>query len=170
MKYCYQCGAKYEVEQCPNCGSTIYTEKPNTQTDIKYLVTDVTGSLGFLVNDLTKEMDTYLTYESEEYLTNNYIYDKYKDKWSIRCIGATRGHIQVDENNIIQKIELYKDSDSIYNLGIRECFEKYIGMQVEIKKNLLINRDFSHKSSPFENIAAAMLEHIAENNGRVNNE
>jgi|GEM_PF-6003548 len=170
MKYCYQCGAKYEGNQCPNCSSTIYTEKPNTQTSIKYLITDVTGSLGFLVNDLTREMDTYLTYESEGYLTNNYIYDKYKNKWSIRCIGATRGHIQVNENNIIQEIELYRDSDSIYKSEIRECFEKYIGMQIEIKNKLSINRDFSHKSSPFENIAAAMLELIAENNGRENNE
>lgn len=168
MKYCYQCGTKYEGDQCPNCASTIYTEKPNIQTDIRYLVTDVTGSLGFLVNDLTREMDTYLKYESEGYLTNNYIYDRYKDKWSIRCIGATRGYIQVDENNIIQKIELYKDSDLIYNFGIRECFKKYMGMQIGIKNNLPMNIDFSHTSS--KNIAAAMLEQIAENKGRVDNE
>lgn len=32
-KYCYTCGTKYEGDFCPQCSSTIFTDKPNSQTN-----------------------------------------------------------------------------------------------------------------------------------------
>lgn len=132
------------------------------------LITKIEDRLSYLSNDLTKEMDTYLVYQNSEHPMKTYIYDKFKDKWTLRFPGATRGYIKVDENEIITEIVLYDDTVGIYKPEVRECFDKYIGMQIEIKNNLPTNRDFYHKAS--KNIAAAMLEHIEENNGRVNNE
>lgn len=133
MKYCYGCGIEYKGNRCPKCKDTIYTEKPNSQTKIKHLIS-IKNCLGYLINDLTREMDSYLKYQSNDDVTKNYIYDKYKDAWAVRCTGATRGHIKVDENDIIQGIELYKDSDEIYKPGIRECFDKYIGMKIVLEE------------------------------------
>lgn len=31
-KYCYRCGTKYKGAMCPECGTTMYTTKPNSQT------------------------------------------------------------------------------------------------------------------------------------------
>jgi uncharacterized membrane protein YvbJ len=31
-KYCYKCGTRYGDRQCPECGSTIHTTSPNSQT------------------------------------------------------------------------------------------------------------------------------------------
>lgn len=62
-----------------------------------------------------------------------YIYDKFLNRWSIRFLGATRGHIEVDENEIILKIKLYNDechTDKIYTTEVRSCFSKYIGMKL----------------------------------------
>lgn len=128
-KYCYGCGINYEGDKCPECADTIYTEKPNSQTMIKELLTKREGRLGYLINDLTKEIDNYLKYKDEKYPSETYIHDKYKDMWPIRYPGATRGHIKVSENDIILEIKLYEDSDGIYKHEVRECFDKYIGMK-----------------------------------------
>lgn len=45
MKWCYGCGIKYEGDQCPECKNSIYTEKPNSQTDTKSLITKKEGRL-----------------------------------------------------------------------------------------------------------------------------
>lgn len=86
-------------------------------------------------NDLTREMDTYLKIKSA-YSFNTYICSKYKDMYPIRYPGATRGHIRVDENEIITEIVLYKNEDydtsEIYESDIEECFKKYIGMRIVI--------------------------------------
>lgn len=87
-----------------------------------------------LVNDLTKELDTYLDF-SQKYDLNNYIYEHpFNNSWPIRYPGATRGGIRVDENNIITDIVLYKDSDDIYKENVRDILEKYIGMKLVVIK------------------------------------
>lgn len=85
-------------------------------------------------NDLTREMDSYLCNHVDSFRT--YIYDTpFNNTWAIRYPGATRGHIKLDENNIIKEIVLYKNynSHTIYKDNIEECFSKYIGMKFIIK-------------------------------------
>lgn len=81
------------------------------------------------VNDLTQEMDSYLKDSISGFYT--YIYNsKCNNKYPIRYPGATRGHIEVDENDIIINIKLYIDkyeTNTIYNDSVVECFEKYVG-------------------------------------------
>jgi hypothetical protein len=84
-------------------------------------------------NDLTREMDTYL--KNKNAYMKTYVYDHSLSgkTWSIRYPGATRGHIEIDENNIITNIVLYKDNmntHKIYNENIEECFKKYINMKL----------------------------------------
>lgn len=88
-------------------------------------------------NDLTREMDTYIRFKSVCSF-NTYIYDKYKDMYPIRYPGATRGHVKVDEDDIIVDIVLYKgedyDTSEIYESNVEECFKKYIGMRFAINE------------------------------------
>jgi hypothetical protein len=84
-------------------------------------------------NDLTREMDSYLKHENKYMQTYIYDHSLTGKTWAIRYPGATRGHIEVDENNIIKDIVLYKDSyntDKIYKDDVRSCFEKYIGFKL----------------------------------------
>lgn len=91
-------------------------------------------------NDLTKEMDNYLSdnlkeikekYGPRTYIDGNPI----NNTWLIRYPGATRGCIVTDNNGIITEIQLYKDdynTDKIYGPVVRQCFDKYIGMKMVI--------------------------------------
>lgn len=58
--------------------------------------------------------------------------------WSIRYPGATRGHIEVDVNDVITDIVLYKgenyDTSEIYESNVEECFVKYIGMRLVVNE------------------------------------
>lgn len=90
-------------------------------------------------NDLTREMDTYLIEKIKKlkHVGQTYLYDHpFGKHWPIRFPGATRGHIEVDENDIIQDIKLYTsgNTDGIYNFNVRDCFEKYIGMKLVVLK------------------------------------
>lgn len=87
-------------------------------------------------NDLTRDMDYYLKYPNK--FMQTYIYDSSLtgETWAIRYPGATRGHIEVNKNNIITNIILYKDNmntHKIYNENVEECFNKYIGMKLVFK-------------------------------------
>lgn len=89
-------------------------------------------------NDLTRDMDSYLKRPNEHMQTYIYDHSLTGKTWAIRYPGATRGHIEVDENNIITDIVLYKDSyrtDKIYKEEVWSCFEKYIGMKFVMIKN-----------------------------------
>ena len=90
------------------------------------------------INNLTKEMDTYLKYKSP-YTFGTYLCGKYQGRCAIRYPGATRGHIKVDENEVIIEIVLYKgenyDTSEIYESNVEECFEKYIGMRIVINES-----------------------------------
>lgn len=94
-----------------------------------------------LVNDLTREMDTYVEYPSD--IFNTYILDdsfEYSDGslgYAIRYPGATRGQITVDRDMIITDIKLYKDETRthlMYLPEVEECFKKYIGMELVINR------------------------------------
>ena len=83
-------------------------------------------------NDLTRDMDNYLRYFSE--YAQTYIYNGILGSkvWAIRYPGATRGHLEINEDDIIIDIVLYKDCNShrIYKENVEECFKKYIGMKL----------------------------------------
>lgn len=97
------------------------------------LITKKEGRFSYLSNDLTKEMDKYLVYQNSKHPMNTYIYDKFKDKWTLRFPGATRGYIKVDENEVITEIVLYDDTVGIYKPEVRECFNKYIGIKIVVE-------------------------------------
>ena len=87
------------------------------------------------VNDLTKEMDEYLIGSWKQNRSiNTYIYRQLGNRYqAIRYPGATRGHIEIDKNDIIIDIKLYSDelhTDSIYEKNVSECFSKYIGRKL----------------------------------------
>lgn len=111
----------------------VYTMPQECET-VKELITKKESKLKDYTNDLTREMDSFLKSNNKHF--ENYIYDKFQNKWIIRYPGATRGYIEVDENDIIVDIVLYHDSmetDKIYLPEIRECFSKYIGMKLVIE-------------------------------------
>lgn len=89
-----------------------------------------------IVNDFTRELDKYTKGRIESVFCN-YIYpEKIKraeNKHSIafRYPGATRGYIQVDNNNIITKIVIYEESKDLYRDGVHEAIEKFIGYKLE---------------------------------------
>lgn len=100
------------------------------------------GSGSDYVNELTKEMDSYLidsikALNSEFLATYFYLEDELKlgekQHFAFRYPGATRGSIYIDENNEITKIDLYDDeyhTDSIYKPDVRSIFDKYIGLKL----------------------------------------
>lgn len=104
---------------------------------MKYLIT--TYEQREWVNDLTKEMDNYLLGEwTRRYCTYMYRPDKETEKYfGIRFPGATRGHIEVDENMIIKDIKLYTDTcfdiHILYDKKVLDILPKYIGMKLVIK-------------------------------------
>lgn len=100
-------------------------------------------------NNFTQELDKY-----------NYVYDKFKDKeygdcwktylWepdvkavlqgkdtliAFRAPGATRGHIEVDNNLIIQDIVFYDTSFGnfgCYKETVKEVIPKFLGTKLEL--------------------------------------
>jgi hypothetical protein len=95
------------------------------------LITKVDEYIDY-TNDLTREMDKYLEHEIGSFRT--YIYDHSLNgkTWAIRYPGATRGHIEINKDNTIVNIKLYKDckTHEIYKPNVEECFRKYIGMKL----------------------------------------
>ena len=90
------------------------------------------------VNDLTRELDKYLIGEWLPFW-HTYIYEPDRETskhFGIRFPGATRGHIEVDENMIIKDIRLYNDTcfetHHLYKKDVLEILSKYIGMKLII--------------------------------------
>ena len=92
-------------------------------------------------NDLTREMDNNLLDNWKEVLEEGYTHGTYiyrgdigRSNMAIRFPGATRGHIEVDENMIIQKIQLYEDTCfgfvGCYKPSVKEAIEKYVGAKI----------------------------------------
>lgn len=95
------------------------------------------------VNDLTKEMDKYLIGKwPERFCTYINEPDRETDKYfAIRFPGATRGHIEVDENMIIKDIKLYDvtcfDTHILYDKKVLDILSKYIGMKLVIVPKIM---------------------------------
>lgn len=86
-------------------------------------------------NDLTREMDSYVTMNVSSF--NTYIYDAKNDNgdfysYAIRYPGATRGHIELNEENIITNIKLYDSTKDIYRKEVEDILKKYIGMKLSV--------------------------------------
>lgn len=112
--------------------------------------------------ELTQIMDKYIIHSFGDFKT--YLYDpeyylqknangKYVKRFlddetevdsisvPIRYPGATRGHIKVDLDGIIEDIQLYDDTcfgagrlEPLYKRAVLEELKKYIGYKVEIVK------------------------------------
>lgn len=108
---------------------------------------------GFYLNELTIELDKHLTETYQELHKNEDIYNTYSTYimkfrkpliWSIRKFGATRGHIKINKNNIIQEIKIsegigYVDgisNMSCYFKDVLFCLDKYIGWKLEINEEV----------------------------------
>ena len=86
---------------------------------------------GDMINDLTKELDKHL--ESKIGSFKSYIHEEIIDGfYLIRYPGATRGRIDIDENNIITEITLYESTFDCYLESAKSCTEKYVGMVFKI--------------------------------------
>lgn len=113
-------------------------------------------------NDLTDEMDKYnrLYRSNKGMIFRTYLYDlehelkmgmkdynpifkttKNRDKILVafRIPGATRGHIELDENHIITDIKFYEDTcfgvgnlPSIYDRKVIDATKKFIGYRIVI--------------------------------------
>jgi hypothetical protein len=94
-----------------------------------------------LINDMTREMDEHLLDNYKEY--NNYCGGTYlwhtrsdKNHFAIRYPGATRGHIELDENDVIRDIKLYDTAHEhptrCYKLTVVPILLKYVGMKLVI--------------------------------------
>ncbi len=96
-------------------------------------------------NELTREMDKHLEQVYKESLEHfgwdgTYICEKdvrpnfKNDVYAIRYPGATRGHIEVDENNCIVSILLYDTAVGgcvgCYENSVNDIFDKYIGAKI----------------------------------------
>lgn len=89
-----------------------------------------------ITNEFTKELDKH-TKGVTEGAFSNYIYSERikrgENKFlvSFRYPGATRGHLELDRNNVIKDIQIYKDSRDIYEDTVDEAVKKFIGYRLE---------------------------------------
>lgn len=132
------------VEEVHDCSSVIrlddglcyltenhYLMKVADESEMPKLITTF-GEFGHFENDLTKELDTYLTEQNK--LWTNYIYSTpMGDTFLIRYPGATRGYIKVDGNMVIKEVVLYESTNDIYKPEVDKCLNKYLGMKIVIK-------------------------------------
>jgi hypothetical protein len=100
---------------------------------------------GFYLNELTLELDEYLTDKYKKFdKDNKYFTDKtyimkhlgLKNIWAIRKFGATRGHILINKNFVIKEIEISKGrgyADGISNIS---CYQSNILKCVDLSKYL----------------------------------
>jgi len=94
-----------------------------------------------LINELTREMDGYLLPNHTEHLKpsgGTYLCSgNCKNNYAIRYLGATRGYIEVDDENIIQDIVLYdtayKNCVKCYFENVKDIIKKYTGAKFLMK-------------------------------------
>lgn len=80
-----------------------------------------------LINMLTLELDNYLKNDA----FSTYIYSQpYGNVWLIRHPGMTIGKIVVNEYMIITDISIFKDSMFIFNEGVCENLNDFIGLKL----------------------------------------
>jgi len=87
------------------------------------------------VNELTKEMDKHLDVSGYPESWCTYIYESkpnHNGWYAFRFPGATRGGIKVNEDNVIEKIEFFRDIDFLYKESVEEAVKKFIGDKIVI--------------------------------------
>lgn len=96
----------------------------------KILYTKMTPGTFQYTNDLTQEFDENTVHSRHKSFVT-YIYNnKPKDShFILRYLGATRGVIKVDENNIIRNIKIFNDVNC-YDNNIDQVIEKYKGYKI----------------------------------------
>lgn len=90
-----------------------------------------------LYNTITITLDKSLKCKSDISMPLNYIYDEcFDNRYIIRCMGASRGCIDVDSNNVIQSIRIYHDEYKtyrIYHENIDDILKQFIGYKLVIE-------------------------------------
>lgn len=112
------------------------------------LITTRTEFNGDWENDLTREMDKHLLPGCPEYF-KTYLWHRFDpDGVAIRYPGATRGHIEFNEEMIITKIVLYDtafDHKGVrcYEPTVEQAVQRFIGdkivcVETEVPKEVVI--------------------------------
>ena len=79
-------------------------------------------------NKITLELDKMVKDSKSITGFYNYIHDEAVDgKWIIRYPGASRGHIETNNDNVITKIVIYDGVTNIYSKGVDKAISKFIG-------------------------------------------
>lgn len=79
-------------------------------------------------NEITLELDKMVKDSKSITGFYNYIHDEAVDgKWIIRYPGASRGHIETNNDNVITKIVIYDGATNIYSKGVDKAISKFIG-------------------------------------------
>lgn len=79
-------------------------------------------------NEITLELDKMVKDSKSITGFYNYIHDEAVDgKWIIRYPGASRGHIETNNDNVITKIVIYDGVTNIYSEGVDKAISKFIG-------------------------------------------
>ena len=90
-----------------------------------------------LFNRITLTLDDNLKYKNNMPMPLNYIYNTpLNNRYIIRYIGASRGCIDIDDNNVITDVRIYHDkyrTDRIYNENVDELLKRFIGYELVIE-------------------------------------
>lgn len=103
--------------------------------------------------EITDFMDKYITdyhkkiHNNMKYVFRTYLYpaNRYGNEnlISFRYPGATRGHIEIDKNNIIKNIKFYSNTcfgegnlDPLYDRKIEDDIKIFIGQTLVIEERL----------------------------------
>ena len=79
-------------------------------------------------NKMTLELDKMVKDSKSISGFYNYIHDEAIDgKWIIRYLGASRGYVETNSDNVITKIVIYDSVTNIYNKGVDKAISKFIG-------------------------------------------
>ena len=106
---------------------------------------NLVGEFTFFCDTFTIVSPTYINERRQKAGFCTYVLEPSygrENLYAIRFPGATRGHIEVDKDNIIIDIIFYTDSGiagkasnnvGIYKEDIREAAQKYIGRKIVIQ-------------------------------------
>lgn len=86
------------------------------------------------INEITLLLDKCIIYRSEGF--NHYIYKEINpinNIYIFRFPGSSRGGITVDDNMVITKISLNKDTSSEYIENTNNLLQQFIGCKMEIE-------------------------------------
>lgn len=104
--------------------------------------------------EITDFIDKYITgyhkniHNNMKHVFRTYLYpaNRYGNELliSFRYPGATRGHIELDKNNIIKDIKFYSDTcfgegnlDQLYDRKIEEDIKQFIGQELVIEECMI---------------------------------